>query len=199
MSVAPRWKRARTLCRMEIEGADLSPLYWALHDGKFALTEFMLCDLLTIRGDLHGYYYGRQELFEHHKVAFMLRCVALCCSVLLCAVCCNLLLLLLLRMVGSCLGGMWLLFVAVCCSVLQRVAVCCSVLQCVAIVFTVTDGRDLFVQYTTAILLQCAATCCSALKCAAACLSVLQRMSLRLYEYYTVDILLQCIAVCCSV
>jgi len=72
------------LCRMEIEGADLSPLYWALHDGKFALAEFMLCDLLTIRGDLHGYYYGRQELFEHHKVAFLLRCVAWFCSVSLC-------------------------------------------------------------------------------------------------------------------
>jgi len=37
----------------------------------------------------------------------VLKCVALCCSVLQC--------------------------VAVCCSVLQCVAVCCSVLQCVAI------------------------------------------------------------------
>eukprot|EP00802_Teleaulax_amphioxeia_P004181 Tamp_04185.p1 GENE.Tamp_04185~~Tamp_04185.p1 ORF type:complete len:777 (+),score=205.16 Tamp_04185:586-2916(+) len=64
---APRSVRARMLCRMEIEGAVLSPLFWALHDGKVDITEFILRDLLTIRADLHGYYYGCSELFEHHK------------------------------------------------------------------------------------------------------------------------------------
>jgi hypothetical protein len=64
---APRESRALQLCRMQIEGAVLSPLYWALHDGKLGITEWILKDLLTIRADLHGYYYGRADLFTHHK------------------------------------------------------------------------------------------------------------------------------------
>ena len=55
VSNAPRSTRVLTLCRMEIEGTLLSPLYWALHDGKIAVTEYILCDLLTIRADLHGW------------------------------------------------------------------------------------------------------------------------------------------------
>jgi hemoglobin-like flavoprotein len=68
-AVAPaaRSLRALLLCRMEIEGAVLSPLMWALKDGKVDIAEFILQDLLTIRADLHGYYYGRSELFQHHR------------------------------------------------------------------------------------------------------------------------------------
>eukprot|EP00960_Hanusia_phi_P058683 763951-Hanusia_phi.AAC.2 len=60
ISCAPRNLRADWLCQVDINGASISPLYWALHDGKFAIVEFILCDLLTIRADIHGYYYGRE-------------------------------------------------------------------------------------------------------------------------------------------
>ena len=67
IDMAPREDRAEGLCRIQIDGVTISPLYWALHDGKHAITEFILKDLLTIRADLHGYYYGRDALFSHHK------------------------------------------------------------------------------------------------------------------------------------
>jgi hypothetical protein len=44
----------------------VSPLFWALHDSKHDLVDFILNELLTIRADLHGYYYGREMLFKHH-------------------------------------------------------------------------------------------------------------------------------------
>ena len=75
----------------------------------------------------------------------MLKCVAVCCSVLQCnAVCCSV-----LQCVAVCCS--------VICSVLQCVlhcaAVCCSVLQCVAVCCSV--------------LLQTIAVCCSVLQCVA--------------------------------
>eukprot|EP00960_Hanusia_phi_P029720 748121-Hanusia_phi.AAC.6 len=63
---APRNLRAEWLCQIDINGAVISPLYWALHDGKYAIAEFILSDLLTIRADIHGYYYGREVLFKYH-------------------------------------------------------------------------------------------------------------------------------------
>ena len=54
------------LCQIDIENSTVSPLYWALHDSKHELVDFILDDLLTIRADLHGYYYGRELLFKHH-------------------------------------------------------------------------------------------------------------------------------------
>jgi len=69
------------------------------------------------------------------------------------------------------------LYVAVCCSVLQCAAVCCSVLQCVAVCCSV---------------LQCVAVCCSVLQCAAVCCSVLQCVAVCCC-------FLQCVSVCCSV
>ena len=88
----------------------------------------------------------------------MLRCVAVCCSVL--------------QYVAvfpkraqaiqePCKTGKRsvLQCVAVCCSALQCVAVCCSVLQCAAVCCSV---------------LQCVAVCCSVLQYVAVCYSVLQ-------------------------
>jgi len=66
ISSAPRSKRAEWLCQIDINGAIISPLIWAMHDGKTAIVDFILCDLLTIRADIHGYYYGREELFKYH-------------------------------------------------------------------------------------------------------------------------------------
>jgi hypothetical protein len=62
----PRQDRAVKLCQIDIEKAKVSPLLWALHDGKHELVNFILNDLLTIRADLNGYYYGRELLFKHH-------------------------------------------------------------------------------------------------------------------------------------
>ena len=67
VSVSPRNRRAYMLCQIDIEGVTISPLYWALHDGKYNAAEFILQDLLAIRADLHGYYYGRQLLFQYHE------------------------------------------------------------------------------------------------------------------------------------
>ncbi|EKX39126.1 hypothetical protein GUITHDRAFT_143733 [Guillardia theta CCMP2712] len=66
ISSAPRSKRAEWLCQIDINGAIISPLIWAMHDGKTAIVDFILSDLLTIRADIHGYYYGREELFKYH-------------------------------------------------------------------------------------------------------------------------------------
>jgi len=57
-------------------------------------------------------------------------------------------------------------FVAVCCSVLQRVAVRCSALQ-----------REMHI-VGHALLLQCVAVCCSVSQCVAVCRSVSQRVAL---------------------
>jgi len=54
------------LCQIDIEKSMVSPLFWALHDSKHDLVDFILNELLTIRADLHGYYYGREMLFKHH-------------------------------------------------------------------------------------------------------------------------------------
>jgi hypothetical protein len=52
-------ERISWLIRVEVHGTWLSPFYWAIRDGKFAIAEFMLKDLLTIRADTEDYYYGR--------------------------------------------------------------------------------------------------------------------------------------------
>jgi len=44
----------------------LSPLYWAIRDGKFSIAQFMLEDLLSIRADREEYYYGKTDLFDTH-------------------------------------------------------------------------------------------------------------------------------------
>ena len=66
VSEFPRELRSLKLCQIDIEKATVSPLFWALHDGKCQIVEFILNDLLAIRADLHGYYYGRELLFKHH-------------------------------------------------------------------------------------------------------------------------------------
>jgi len=81
----------------------------------------------------------------------VLRCAAVCCSVLQCvAVCCSE-----LPCVAVCCSVLQcvavycreLQCVAVCCSMLRYAALCCSVLQCVAVLY----------RY----VLQCVAVCCS--------------------------------------
>ena len=123
----------------------------------------------------------------------MLRCVAVCCSVLQCvptalSFCIHTLFITALRPYH-----MWLVdlicvlqCVAVCCSVLQCVAVCCSVSQCVAVCCSVSL-QPFYSAYTPSLLLHTRSNtwlvdCICVLPCVAVCCSVLQ-----------------CVAVCCSV
>ena len=115
----------------------------------------------------------------------MVQCGAVCCSVLQCvAVRCSVLQ---CGAVWCCERGLSLQvhvckskYVAVCCSVLQRVAVCCSVLQCVAVCCSVlqSDARVSLCEHMCArvSVLQCVAVCCSVLQCVA---HVCQRESAR--------------------
>jgi hypothetical protein len=52
-------ERIAWLIRVEVHGTLMSPFYWAIRDGKFAIAEFMVRDLLSIRADTEDYYYGR--------------------------------------------------------------------------------------------------------------------------------------------
>jgi hemoglobin-like flavoprotein len=51
---------------LQVYGSIMSPLYWAIRDGKFAIAQYMIQDLLAIRADRDMYYYGREHLFETH-------------------------------------------------------------------------------------------------------------------------------------
>jgi len=73
-------------------------------------------------------------------------------------------------------------YLAVCCSVLQRVAVCCNVLQCRSRSEGYLAYQSRLLQSVCCSVLQCFAVCCSVLQCVSVCCSVLQ-----------------CVAVCCSV
>jgi len=84
-------------------------------------------------------------------------------------------------------GLMRMLYVAVCCSVLQCAAVCCSVLQCVAVSCSVLQCVAVSCR-----VLQCVAVCCSVLQCVAVCCSGLRCVAV----WFSV---LQCVAVWCSV
>jgi len=63
---APRGIRDIWLLEVNVSGEILSPLYWALYDGKSNMAEFMLKDLLAIRADRETYYCGTQNLFLTH-------------------------------------------------------------------------------------------------------------------------------------
>jgi len=63
---APRGERIHWLTSVEVNGTVMSPLLWAIRDGKFAIARFMIQDLLAIRADRECYYYGRERLFETH-------------------------------------------------------------------------------------------------------------------------------------
>ena len=52
VSVSPRSRRAYMLCQIDIEGVTISPLYWALNDGKYNVAEFILQVFSCFCGDM---------------------------------------------------------------------------------------------------------------------------------------------------
>jgi len=105
----------------------------------------------------------------------VLRCVAVCCSVLQC--------------------------VAVCCSVLQCVAVCCSALQFVAVNNRRCDGAwDRFHSCVAVCcsVLQCVAVCCSVLHCIAVCSNLLRFAAVNDRCDVSCNRFRFCVAACCS-
>jgi len=96
-------------------------------------------------------------------------------------------------------------YVAVCCSVLQRIAACVvCVLQC-ALQRLLVANRTHYLSCCS--MLQCVAVCCSVLQRIAACVvcvlqCALQRRALLVANrthYLSCCIMLHCVAVCCSV
>ncbi|CEM39170.1 unnamed protein product [Vitrella brassicaformis CCMP3155] len=63
---APRSLRALWECKAEVHGQHVSPLYWAIREGKMSVARTLLQDVLAIRADMNGYYYGRDELWQCH-------------------------------------------------------------------------------------------------------------------------------------
>lgn len=63
---APRGQRAQWVLRIQVGSQSISPLRWALESGSHAAAQAMIEDLLTIRADRDRYYYGVEDIFEHH-------------------------------------------------------------------------------------------------------------------------------------
>ena len=66
LALAPRGQRADWITRVQIHDSVVSPLYWAIKDGKLDMARVMLKDLLAIRADSDAYYYGCQRLWAVH-------------------------------------------------------------------------------------------------------------------------------------
>lgn len=68
LGLSPRRHRALHALEIEVDDTVIMPITWTINEGQFALTDVLLRDLLTIRGDRNNYYYGRQLLWEKHPL-----------------------------------------------------------------------------------------------------------------------------------
>ena len=66
LSLAPRGQRADWITRVQIHDSVISPLYWAVRDGKLDMARVMIRDLLALRADREAYYYGYDQLWAVH-------------------------------------------------------------------------------------------------------------------------------------
>mmetsp|Transcript_7928 Transcript_7928/g.22709 ORF Transcript_7928/g.22709 Transcript_7928/m.22709 type:complete len:1117 (-) Transcript_7928:312-3662(-) len=62
----PRGMRARAALEIDVDDNIVSPIVWSIQDGQLGITQVLLQDVLTIRGDRDNYYYGRAMLWEKH-------------------------------------------------------------------------------------------------------------------------------------
>ena len=63
---APRKSRSLAALEIEVDDTVVLPITWTIDEGQFAMTDVLLRDLLTLRGDRNAYYYGRRLLWEKH-------------------------------------------------------------------------------------------------------------------------------------
>eukprot|EP00388_Colpodella_angusta_P024148 GDKJ01062944.1.p1 GENE.GDKJ01062944.1~~GDKJ01062944.1.p1 ORF type:complete len:1015 (-),score=222.58 GDKJ01062944.1:2715-5642(-) len=63
---SPSGSRVAWACKIDLDGGFLSPLYWAIRDGKLAIAQVLLRDVLTIRKDVERMWYGCALLFQAH-------------------------------------------------------------------------------------------------------------------------------------
>jgi len=66
LSLAPRGQRADWITRVQIHDSVVSPLYWAVRDGKLDMARVMIKDLLALRADREAYYFGYDQLWAVH-------------------------------------------------------------------------------------------------------------------------------------
>mmetsp|Transcript_29780 Transcript_29780/g.71770 ORF Transcript_29780/g.71770 Transcript_29780/m.71770 type:complete len:1445 (+) Transcript_29780:115-4449(+) len=74
ITCAPRCERVSWVCRVEVYGSILSPIYWAIRDGKNDLAQFLISDALCLKADRDNYYYGRKELHDTHPEMLGILC-----------------------------------------------------------------------------------------------------------------------------
>jgi hypothetical protein len=74
ITCAPRNERVSWVCRVEVYGSILSPIYWAIRDGKTDLAQFLISDALCLKADRDNYYYGRKELHDTHPEMLGILC-----------------------------------------------------------------------------------------------------------------------------
>ena len=66
LGTSARERRTLDALEIEVDCTVVSPIVWTIAEGQPRLTEALLKDLLTIRGDRENYYYGREMLWRKH-------------------------------------------------------------------------------------------------------------------------------------
>uniref|UniRef100_A0A0G4I3B4 Globin family profile domain-containing protein n=1 Tax=Chromera velia CCMP2878 TaxID=1169474 RepID=A0A0G4I3B4_9ALVE len=63
---APRGKRSEWCCSVTIKGETRSPIYWMIEMGRVNLCSLLLQDILSLKANKSGVYYGRDVLWRTH-------------------------------------------------------------------------------------------------------------------------------------
>ena len=66
LACAPRKKRVLSALEIDVDDSVISPIVWSIQEGQLHLTNALLEDILSIRGDRDNYYYGRNLLWNRH-------------------------------------------------------------------------------------------------------------------------------------
>jgi hemoglobin-like flavoprotein/cytochrome b involved in lipid metabolism len=66
LQITPRKKRILSALEIDVDDSVVSPIVWTITEGQLHLTDVLLKDILTIRGDREHYYYGRSLLWQKH-------------------------------------------------------------------------------------------------------------------------------------
>lgn len=66
LQITPRKRRIVSALEIDVDDSVVSPIVWTITEGQLHLTDVLLKDVLTIRGDREHYYYGRSLLWAKH-------------------------------------------------------------------------------------------------------------------------------------